>query len=568
MPFSFRLAKLCDACEHKSGAEISVCILIEAISCGEEMKLRTCVMPDGTFRYGIHKPAYTVKNLRTADCIEQLGTFAAGQFHDNRANFPAGDVEVAQADWVYEIPNALPFRGTTYIGKAWADRSAKDPGAIYLEPPAEISLTGVLRDVLDDGQAVRELFPKLPRPVLLSLAVTSTDPEDLVLLAELSCEFRYGRDDEPAGLAYVRDESGRPRPQIVDEELFEAVANNRCLPAPYREIMVLRPGAQGGSEIVGEFVSESSSSHVFEYLRRNSYIPWGHFAANMANDAVRYSLSSLTEADMIGLRHLYYQRTYVRLAAELGITVDESRQSLSEDDLEALRQAIVARLADGANLRFDATLWGWNYGFDFAPSGYRLHASHQQIHQQFALVPAGVEAGPEKMDSFACGDMVAEFIDVYRRQNGCDFFQSYLRALRSNRRIDNDEAAACSLIVHEDRNVVLFVPKAQTSQWELQLMAVRPVGNILEADGPMRTSLDGSMLKAMRILQGLGARMVTTIEYSKRFTAGDNGQHLLYSFLPKLPQSPGAFSEAQLRFINGHYPEDFAAACRAKLSGS
>jgi hypothetical protein len=27
----------------------------------------------------------------------------------------------------------------------------------------------------------------------------------------------------------------------------------------------------------------------------------------------------------------------------------------------------------------------------------------------------------------------------------------------------------------------------------------------------------------------------------------------------------GAFSEAQLRYINGHYPEDFAIACRQEL---
>jgi len=40
---------------------------------------------------------------------------------------------------------------------------------------------------------------------------------------------------------------------------------------------------------------------------------------------------------------------------------------------------------------------------------------------------------------------------------------------------------------------------------------------------------------------------------------------LLYAFLPRLPESPGAFSEAQLRWINGHYPEDFAASCRRRL---
>ncbi len=63
--------------------------------------------------------------------------------------------------------------------------------------------------------------------------------------------------------------------------------------------------------------------------------------------------------------------------------------------------------------------------------------------------------------------------------------------------------------------------------------------------------------------------MVTSIEYSKRIAARDRfNQPLLYSLLPKLPFSPGAFSEAQLRFINGHYPEDFAAVCRKQLTSA
>ncbi len=49
------------------------------------------------------------------------------------------------------------------------------------------------------------------------------------------------------------------------------------------------------------------------------------------------------------------------------------------------------------------------------------------------------------------------------------------------------------------------------------------------------------------------------------FDSMDSDQRLLYAFLPKLPESPGAFSEAQLRWINGHYPEDFALACRMQL---
>ena len=91
-------------------------------------------------------------------------------------------------------------------------------------------------------------------------------------------------------------------------------------------------------------------------------------------------------------------------------------------------------------------------------------------------------------------------------------------------------------------------------------------GNILECDAPMRQSLDKGIYKAQQALAGLGAQMVTSIEYSKRLTQDTSLlQPLLYAFLPRLPESPGAFSEAQLRFINGHYPEDFAAVCRQQL---
>ena len=96
-------------------------------------------------------------------------------------------------------------------------------------------------------------------------------------------------------------------------------------------------------------------------------------------------------------------------------------------------------------------------------------------------------------------------------------------------------------------------------------MALRPIGNILEADTGTRQSMDRAMLVTMKILAALGANLITTIEYSKRFDATDTDQRLIYTFLPRLPQSPGAYTEAQLRWIINHYPEDFAAACRSRL---
>jgi len=235
--------------------------------------------------------------------------------------------------------------------------------------------------------------------------------------------------------------------------------------------------------------------------------------------------------------------------------------------LETLRKQIQERIKGGQGIDFDRTLWGWNYGFDYAPSGYRLHASHQQIHQQYALIPSTVPlaAGDGCLPAYACGDLVGDVVKTFRRETGRDFFDCYEKAIRENCRMDGKTQGERSLVVFEDDQVMLFVPKAQTSQWELQLMPKASVGNIFEADQSLRRSLDQSILIAAKTLEAMGARMITSIEYAKAINGGDTGQRLLVAFMPRLPESPGAFSEAQLRWINGHYPEDFALACRRHL---
>lgn len=548
------------------------------------MDLRTCVIPPGRFRYGIHKPRYRIHNLRENDFITPLGTDGSGRSYVNHANFPAGSLGEDRADTIFEIPNPFPFRGVTYIAKSWADANAEDPGRIRLPAPAPVSFCSVMEKWRAAGLLSalnpEKLFADLPEPVMLALAVTSSDPEDLIGLARLCCEFEFDRDGRtPRGLRFESTGHGRLRPCIKNYPVYEALANNPHLPDRYKVVMVLQPGVQGGSEIVGEWRPSENASHVFEYLRRNSYIPWGHYAANMAHDAVRYRIEELTSADITGLRHLYYQRTYVRLAEQLGLALPAERKTLAVAELEALRLEIQSALSAGKESPspcFNATLWGWNFGFDFSPSRYRLHASHQQIHQQFALIPQTVltEQGDapsgqlpqNQMESYACGDMIHEFITAYRAQTDRDFFRDYFQAMRTNRRMDGRKDRESGLVIHEDNHVILFVPKAQTSQWEIQLATTRPVGNIIETNTDQRRSLDHAILIAMKILSDLGGRMVTVIEYSSRFRPENKEFHLLYTFLPRLPESPGAFSEAQLRWINGHYPEDFAAACRRSLS--
>jgi hypothetical protein len=537
------------------------------------MKLRTCVTPDGNFIYGIHKPSFKVANLREEVFLQTLGLDDEDNPIENSANFPAGEVEELQGEWIYEIPNPFSFRGATYIGKSWADAKADDPEAIKLPGPVPTSMTDFLSNILHckgfSRDSLDEAFADLPETILLTLASTSTDPEDLIRLAEMSCEFVYDQEGKlPTGLRYERDAKGRFRPRILDHDLFEALVNNTFLPDIYKEVMVLRPGAQGDSEIVGEWPAERDS-HVFEYLRRNSYIPWGHYASNMANDLIRYSISDLSDIDFKGLRHLYYQRTYLRLAEQLGMQLEVGGKCLTTSELEQLRQKVVNEIAeDGSSfLRFDATLWGWNYGFDFAASGYRLHASHQQIHQQFSMIPEDVaaEEGDETFSSYSCGDLVADFVGSYQAEYQSSFFVDYIKAVRNNKRMDGRYDLVADLVVYEDEHVMLFVPKAQTSQWELQLVTLDEVGNILEADSSVRASLNRGIITAMRVLTRMGARMITVIEFPKRIGVTDIDQRLLYSFLPKIPYSMGAFSEAQQRYINGHYPEDFATVCRLQL---
>ncbi len=531
-----------------------------------------CVTPDGRFVYGIHKPSYNVTNLRTHEKIESLGRLKNGSVNNNHINFPSDNVEVQDADWIFEIHNSLPFRGTTYIDKEWADACASNYSRICLPKPEILSFS----QFLQSKKIASDIIQDLPQPLQLTLATCSTDPNDLIKLASKSCALTYSDDGQVSGMGYQKLDDGRVKAVIYDHALFEAVANNPYLPDGYKVAMVLRPGAQGASEIIGDWPADNHS-HVYEYLRRNSYIAGGHYAANMADDEIRYSISNLKPEDMSALRHLYYQRTYIRLAEVLGLSFNTKRKKYTNNELEKLRMMIIQQINDKEVENF-STLWGWNFGFDYAPTNYRLHASHQQIHQQYSMVPETVDAFSGdvstplgKISSFSSGDMVANAINDYFDHFASDLFYDYFAAIQNNIRMDDRTDLTSSLVIWQDENVMLFVPKAQTSQWELQLMTTPDdkghfPGNILETGTKCRTSIDYGILRAQQILERLGARMVTSIEYSKRISSQQKyNQPLLYSFLPKLPQSPGAFSEAQLRFINGHYPEDFAAVCRNNL---
>jgi len=514
------------------------------------MKLHTCVHPDHIFRFHVHTPSYKVVNLRKNTDIIPLGQ-QDGEIVTNSQNYPEQDVLVTASDAVYEVANPFSFKGSTFINGTWADAQATNPTGIHLPPQPEVSFSAHLD--IEDAETLSDIMAKLPEPVLLSLATTSTDPRDLCHLAEIACDLIH----HPDKITLHYKQVGQHHRAVIHKpHLFEAVANNPYLPGHYKQAMVLRPGAQGSSEIIGEYLHHT---HVYEYLRRNSYIPWGHYAANMASDTIRYSLADLTLEDMQGLRHLYYQRTYARVAADLDLPPLPANRPATPAELDTCRKAIMDAIDGGAKPTFDATLWGWNYGFDFAPTGYRLNASHQMIHQQFAMVPAQTDA----YQSFCCGDLIHDCCTRYLAETGQDFFDDYIKCIRNNSRMDGGDGDS-SLILFEDDHCLAFIPKAQTSQWEVQLMTHCKTGHIVGLSEAGRASIDTAFYRIVKALHKLGLKLMCTIEYSSRFTDQSN-QRLLYSFLPKLPKSPGAFSESQLRFIMGHFPEDFASAVRQAM---
>jgi len=534
---------------------------------------RSCVGKNALFMVGVHTPEFKVKNLRDNDYLMSLGKLEDDTWIDNHVNFPEGDLHEPCADTIYEIANPFPFRGTTYINAAWADPKAGHPEKIRVMKPEPCSLiknmTLLEKNTTTEIKDNAAIIDILPHPLLIALAQASTDPEELTLLAQKSCHILLDPEQNtPVGIGYKKDHNNKVVPDIYDHELFEVLVNNPCLPDEYKNTLVLKPGVQGNNEITGEYRSIDGDTHVFEYLRRNSYIPWGHFASNMANDAIRYSARDLCGEDMRGIRHLYYQRAFVRLAAELDISCNEEKKCLTQKKLENLRRKIQLKLnqENHSPIQYNATLWGWNFGYGYAQSGHRLHASHQMIHQQNAMIPKNVKTvSGQAATSFSCGDLISDFTEQYRTATGRSFFENYLSAIQNNTRTDGNKNGKSSLVIMEDEHTILFAPKAQVSEWELQLMPKTPCGNIVEADSAVRDALDYSILCAVKILESMGAQFVTSIEFSKRFDATHTDQQLLYSFIPRLPYAPGTFSEAQLRWISGCYPEDFAHACRKAL---
>lgn len=527
-----------------------------------ELSVRTCVSTSGEFIYGIHKPDYRVVNLREKDYLTTLGHVDGKTAVRNKINFPANDVTIDNTDWVFEISNSFPFMGATFILKSSADKRIENANPFEIINKHKSSKLKASIEEVKDNDAL-----------FISLGRTSTDSNLLIKLAMKSCLFEFDpHTGEPVGIQYEKTKNGEIRQIIKNRHLFEIVSNNPFLPDTYKQAMVLIPGIQGPNKIVGEY-KKSAGTHIWEYLRENSYIPWGHYAANMAHDSIRYKIGALKKEDFIGLRHLYYQRVYIQVAQSLGISIPAKKRTLTEEELESLRILLLETTkqnkGDETNLPFNASMWGWNFGFDLSPSGYRLNASHQQIHQQFAIVPKYTQGfingkndkSHTLLPTYTQGDEVFLFCRQFKNSTGKNFFKTYINAIKNNKRMDGRKDKAKSLIFYQDEHIIAFVPKAQRSQGEVQIMSITKCGNILEANSTVRKSLDMAILIIVRMLEKLGVEMMIGYETSKRFDNPDKDQRLMYTFIPRHPKSPGTYSQWLYRWIIGHYPEDFAHAC-------
>ena len=111
--------------------------------------MQTCVTPEGKFTVGIHDPGFEVHNLRETETTAVLGRCSDGQPVENRINFPSSMVRAEKTDRIYEVANPFPFRGTTFINSAWADRHAGRPDTVTVPRQPDCSLTAGVRTWLE-----------------------------------------------------------------------------------------------------------------------------------------------------------------------------------------------------------------------------------------------------------------------------------------------------------------------------------------------------------------------------------------------------------------------------------
>ena len=114
---------------------------------------------------------------------------------------------------------------------------------------------------------------------------------------------------------------------------------------------------------------------------------------------------------------------------------------------------------------------------------------------------------------------MADFVRDYKTAHNTDFFTAFIKAIENNQRTDMNPDRPNDLKVWENEKAMLFVPKAQVSEWELMLMTKAPCPHVLAADTATRNALDTGIRIAVQTLETLGAQMVTSVEFSGRFNS-------------------------------------------------
>ena len=109
--------------------------------------------------------------------------------------------------------------------------------------------------------------------------------------------------------------------------------------------------------------------------------------------------------------------------------------------------------------------------------------------------------------TFCCGDLIHDCCTRYADETGQDFFSDYVQCIRKNSRMDGGDGED-SLILFEDEYCMAFIPKAQTSQWEVQIMTTTRAGNILELSTEARHSLDTAFYLIVKALHGIGVKLM------------------------------------------------------------
>jgi len=185
-----------------------------------------------------------------------------------------------------------------------------------------------------------------------------------------------------------------------------------------------------------------------------------------------------------------------------------------------------------------------------------------------------MQLGANTEDSFIQSDIIADTVDIYRREIGVDIFDYYHIALRR-----------AGLVIWEDNNAVLFAPFAPMFKDQLEIFCKSPsAANFIDADSSTRKSVNLALYLAIRGLTELKVPLnpENPSDLSNLIPAGVEsfnmnfsqrnlndrrvGQRLMLSIKPR--SSTLAFAELAGLYVIDRYPEHTAQFMRMAITSS